>query len=119
VFEQTGAGGRPTSEPNFEVRTETVEDRCVRIVVAGDVDFVTSGLLLISLVDALARDGLARMHVDLSLVRLLDASGVGALMAAHNQAGSRGVVFRASGAVGLPRHVLEILGLLHVLGDKT
>lgn len=95
-----------------------VGDGCVRVVVAGEIDLATSGLMLGGLVDALTRDGLTRIEIDLSSVRLLDASGVGALLAVRNRAAASGVQFEASGAAGLPRRVLELLGLLDILGGK-
>ena len=119
LAEATSPGGGLGRELNFDVRTEPIDDRCVRVVVAGDIDLNTAGLLLDSLAEALTREGLARIEIDLSPVRLLDASGMGALLAARSQAESRGVEFEASGATGLPRRVLEIVGLLHILGGKT
>ena len=118
LFEVTSPGGGFGGGPTFDVRTEMVDDCGIRVVVAGDIDLATSHLLRDRLMDALTRDGLDRVEVDLSPVRMLDASGVGALLAARKQAESRGLQFHTSGAAGLPRRVLEILGLLHILGDK-
>jgi anti-anti-sigma regulatory factor len=52
-------------------------------------------------------------------VRLLDASAVGVLLAAHNRARRVGVGFRVRGATGIPLQVLEITGVLGVLGGKS
>jgi anti-anti-sigma factor len=92
--------------------------RAVRVAVAGDIDLSTADELFTMLTGALVPAGLSGMHVDLSGVRLLDASGVGVLLAARNRAQSHGITFRATGAVGVPRRVLEITGVLGLLGGK-
>ena len=118
LSETIGPGGGPGRGPLFDVRVGAVVDGCVRVVVDGDVDLGASDPLLQTLVAALSRDGVARLRVDLGAVRLLDASGVGVLLAARNRARSLGVAFEAVGATGLPRRVLETLGVLEVLGGK-
>jgi stage II sporulation protein AA (anti-sigma F factor antagonist) len=105
--------------PRFEARAEPAADRVVRVPVTGEVDLATSDTLFHLLVAVLARDEIQRVEVDLADVTVLDASGIGVLLAARNRARTRGKELRVAGATGLPLTVLETTGVLDVLGGKT
>jgi anti-sigma B factor antagonist len=82
------------------------------VSVFGEVDVATSDVLFETLVDALADARTDRVEVDLSALTLLDASGVGVLLAAQNRARTNGKHLEVSGASGVPLRVLEITGVL-------
>lgn len=103
----------------FDVRVESPLDDVIRIPVAGELDPATSDVLFHVLVTILATGGAERVDVDLTEVTLLDASGVGVLLAARNRAIARGRTLRVYGAAGLPLRVLEITGVLGLLGGKS
>jgi anti-anti-sigma regulatory factor len=102
--------------PTCNARVEPDGDRAVRVSVVGDLVAVTADAVFHALTDALTADGPGRMDVDLAEVRLLDAVGIGVLLAARNRAASHGIAFRASGAVGPARGALESAGVLGLLG---
>jgi anti-anti-sigma factor len=102
----------------FEIRPALPVGSVVGVAVLGTVDLATSDTLFASLVGLLALAGIRRVEVDLSAVTLLDASGIGVLLAAQNRARHAGKEFRVDGASGLPLKVLEIAGVLKTLrGD--
>jgi anti-sigma B factor antagonist len=105
--------------PDFEIRVQPSVGPTVRVTVAGEVDFAVGDELFEILVAVLAAGTVRDVEVDLSQVRLLDASGVGALLAARNRARAVGVGLRVRGAAGMPLRVLEITGVLGVLGGKS
>ena len=107
------------AEPLFDVRLTPSGDGVVRAAVSGELDLATTDLLFEILSAALRRDGVRGMYADLGQVRLLDASAVGVLLAVRNLAESLRVPFRVDGASGLPRRVLEITGVLDLLGGKA
>ena len=102
--------------PTFDVRVEPDGVRAVRAVVVGDLVATTADAVFHALTDPLTADGPERIDVHLGGVRLLDAVGIGVLLAARNRAASHGIAFRASGAVGAPRQALETAGVLGLLG---
>jgi RNA polymerase sigma-B factor len=80
------------------------------LITRGELDTATAPRLrevLMALLDANARD----IVVDLSGVRLLDASAVGVLVQALNLAHNRGARLRATGAQGRVLEILEITGV--------
>lgn len=90
----------------LSVTGRIVDGECV-VTVTGDVDLATAGQLR----DALVRSAAAGhpLAVDLSGVRFLDATGIGALVAGRLATGGR---FRVVGATGVVHRVLSITGLL-------
>jgi anti-anti-sigma factor len=104
---------------DLEFRVEPSDGATVRVTVAGTVDFAVGDQLFDALVAIMAADDVRDVEVDVAGVELLDASAVGVLLAARNRAGTVGVGFRVLGATGLPRQVLEITGVLGLLGAKS
>jgi anti-anti-sigma factor len=102
----------------FTVRIHPPEGGTVRVAVAGEADLASSDELFSALVDAVSLGGVRRVEVDLSRVRLLDAAAVGVLLAARNRAHETHVALRITGAYGLALEVLEVSGVLGVLGGK-
>jgi anti-anti-sigma factor len=109
-------GGSLTSF--FNVHAEPVAEGVVRVPVVGEVDLATSDLLFDALVSVLSDEETEQVEVDVREVTLLDASGIGVLLAARNHARARGKDLRMYGASGLPLNVLEVTGVLGVLGGK-
>jgi anti-anti-sigma factor len=103
----------------FDTRVVTVPPATTRVAVVGDVDLATGDQLFEALAGALAWRGIRRLEVDLDGVRLLDAHGVGVLLAARNRALEQATDFQVSGANGLALQVLEVTGVLGVLGAKS
>lgn len=102
---------------HFHVHLEAAHHGTMRIPVAGEIDAETADMLLLVLVDALAGD-VSGVEVDLSRVTFLDAGGVRVLLAGRRRARERGIAFRVRGATGLCQQVLEVAGVLDVLGDR-
>lgn len=61
----------------------------------------------------------AVIEVDLTEASFLDAAGVGALMDARNAVTAAGRRLRVRGAAGLLLQVLEICGVVDLLGAKS
>jgi anti-sigma B factor antagonist len=101
----------------FAVRIDHRADEAA-VAVAGVVDLDSGNRLFDALADVLGREDVRRVTVDLAEVTLLDAYGVGVLLAGRNRARTAGVRFRVSHAEGIVREVLEIVGLLDVLTDR-
>jgi anti-sigma B factor antagonist len=104
---------------HFDVRVEPTVENVTRVTVWGEVDAATSEALFEALVSALSLDRTGHLAVDLANVTLLDASGIGVLLAAQNRAGMAGMTFSVHAAAGLPLEVLEITGLLGQLHGKS
>jgi stage II sporulation protein AA (anti-sigma F factor antagonist) len=105
--------------PRFDVRVESMIDGVSRVTVWGEVDPVVSEMLFEFLVCALSVDGVRHITVDLANVTLLDASGIGVLLAAQNRADMAGKVLSVCNATGLPLQALQITGALERLHGKS
>jgi anti-anti-sigma factor len=108
----------PDPIADLRLRIEGNGHPVVRVFVGGEIDMSVSDALFDALAGAWTPDRTTEVQVDLSGVRLLDASGIGVLLAVRDRAMSCGIAFRAFGAAGLPRRVLEICGVLGLLGGK-
>jgi anti-sigma B factor antagonist len=104
--------------PLFEVKIRPMADETIRVTVAGEVDVAVSDALFEALVDVLCLDGFRHLVVELDGVCLLDAAGVGVLLAARNRAQAAGRTFRVSGMTELVLEVMEITGVLGMLSGK-
>jgi anti-anti-sigma factor len=104
--------------PRFEIRVEPTVNRRTRMIVAGDIDPETSEMLFDELVDVLSAGDTRHVEVDLADVTLLDASGIGVLLAAQHRADTAGKALSICSATGLPLQVLEITGALGRLHGK-
>ena len=103
----------------LDVRMVSRVDRLVRVAVSGVLDLVTSDALFDVLTGALTDGDTEHLEIDLGGLTLLDASGVGVLLAVRNRALRFGKTIRVCGAIGLPLQVLEITGVLGLLNAKT
>ncbi|WP_433619219.1 STAS domain-containing protein [Dactylosporangium sp. CA-139114] len=84
------------------------------VAVVGVLDLDTGNRLFDAIAAVLGRDGLRRVDVDLGAVTMLDAAGVGVLLAARNRARTAGVRLRVRNLSEPAREVLEIVGLLGI-----
>lgn len=97
----------------FAVRIEAVAGAAT-VVVIGVVDLDSGNHLFDAIAGVLDRDGLRRVDVDLGAVTMLDAAGVGVLLAARNRARTIGVRFTVGNLSEPAREVLKIVGLLDI-----
>ncbi len=111
------AVGRLT--PCFEIRVEPTVNNRTRMTVSGDIDPATSEVLFGKIVDVLSAGDTRHVEVDLAAVTLLDASGIGVLLAAQHRADTAGKALSVCSATGLPLQVLEITGVLGRLHGKS
>lgn len=88
-----------------------------QVIVAGEVDLATAGLLRGALLAAVGRGGVGQvLQVDLSRVSFLDASGIGVLIEARLAADRSGMSFLLHNPRGMVRRVLEASGATTALG---
>jgi anti-anti-sigma factor len=88
----------------------------LRLVVAGEVDMATSGLLEQAIAAALDPHPPARVTVDLGGVTFMDSSGIVVLLHAHRRATALGCPLVVADPQPAVRRVLQITGALAVLG---
>jgi len=81
----------------------------------GEVDACVADILRRALAAALERPGVRQIIVELGSLSFLDAGGAGALIAARTAAEQRNIRMQVVGAHGVPRLVLEILGVYELL----
>jgi len=106
-------------KPRFDVRIELTVTSLTRVTVRGEVDLETSGMLFEVLICALSVSSIDHVEVDMTNVTLLDASGVGVLLAAQNRAQTAGKRLDVCAVTALPLQVLEITGVLGQLHAKS
>jgi anti-anti-sigma factor len=105
--------------PRFDVQVESMIDHVTRVTVCGEVDPDTSETLFETLISELSIDGIRHITVNLANVTFLDASGIGALLAAQNRAHAAGSELSVCAAAGMPLQILEITGVLGRLHGKS
>lgn len=103
---------------DFDLRVEMRSGSTARVIVSGEIDMAVTDALAASVLGALRTDGVRLVEVELSAVGFIDACGVGALLAARNDARGQGKSLVVCGARGLPRRVLEMTGVFGVLAGK-
>jgi anti-anti-sigma factor len=104
---------------DFDLRVEMPSGGTARVVVSGEIDMAVAAALSASVFGVLRADEVRMVEVELSAVGFIDACGMGALLAARNDARGHGKTLVVSGARGMPRRVLEMAGLLGVLAGKS
>lgn len=104
---------------DFDLRVEMPGGGTARVVVSGEIDMAVTAALSASVLGALRADGVRLVEVELSAVGFIDACGVGALIAARNDARGQGKSLVVCGARGMPRRVLELTGALGVLAGRS
>lgn len=96
--------------------TRTDQDFATLLSVKGELDAVTSPELRPT-IDAIANGGARReVTVDLSGLRLIDSSGVGALVALYKQVRAQGGTVRFVGVADQPLMIFKLLRLDLVFG---
>lgn len=93
-------------------------DGVVRLRLHGEFDLAAVPALNAAIDDALATPAPRGLVLDLHEVTLLDCATLGALLRGRLIAVDRGVPYRAIGARGMPRRVMELTGILAVLDNQ-
>jgi anti-sigma B factor antagonist len=99
----------------FDVTLST-EDGQVVVVVVGDIDVLSAGVLREALAKAVRSAGTGAIVVDLSGVGFMDSSGVQALLDGYHSAMVAGGTLSVRGARGTAERVLNIVGLARLFG---
>ncbi|MEU5786286.1 STAS domain-containing protein [Micromonospora purpureochromogenes] len=105
-----------TSAADLRITLTNIGGRLLRVSVAGEVDFATSGELRAALDAVLADLTGTPVEVDLAEVPFLDSSGVHVLLDAYAWAADRDCPLVVANARPVVRRVLEITGVLALLG---
>jgi len=90
--------------------SKTVEGDVVRIEIKGQLDSMTAPDLRPSF-EALAQEHPTKVVLDLSGLRLIDSSGVGAIVSLFKQVRAGGGAFEVVGVQGQPRSIFQVLRL--------
>jgi stage II sporulation protein AA (anti-sigma F factor antagonist) len=103
------------------VRTayRTVDGGHVDVTAVGEVDMAEEARFREAVLEPLHQQSVNRVVVDLGGLRFMDASGANVLIAAHREAMRRAKRFHIVNVCGLPRRVLEILGVCDALTSTS
>jgi anti-anti-sigma factor len=109
-----GLSGFPPTRLN--ITRHAGDEFGVRLLLAGEVDLSSVGVLVEALaaVPPTARG----VVVDLAELRLLDSTGIAALVAGHRTASAIGQTFTVINARDVVRRALEVTGVLTVLSQE-
>ena len=91
----------------------TKTGRIVTLQISGELDALTVSEIRDEL-DRIVADGEAEVVVDLTRLRLVDSSGVGAIVSLFKRVRAEGRQFRVVGVQGQPREIFQVLRLDHV-----
>lgn len=105
--------------PHFEVHVAQRHDQVAVVTVRGELCFDTREVLPPVVTAALRRDTVDRVELNLADLSFLDAAGLSVLLTLHSQAQAQSKALSVSRAAGLPLRVLEITGMLGLLGGKA
>jgi anti-anti-sigma factor len=109
--------------PPLAVTTAPVDEKTVRIDVAGEIDLATAPRLTAALQAAIAAPAPpAEIRLDLAGVTFLDAVGVAALVQGHTAARDAGVGYSVHNPGGFVLWVLDMVGLrtaLNIVPERT
>ena len=94
----------------------SVENGATVLRIAGDLDVVALSELRPA-VNGIAEGQPARVVVDLSALRLIDSSGVGAIVSLYKAVHAYGGSLAITGAQGQPLAILRLLRLDRLLSD--
>ncbi|WP_243726029.1 STAS domain-containing protein [Actinomadura rubrisoli] len=113
----------PGATPDLEIVVARVRGDTAVAAVTGEIDLHTSDALRARLVE-LHGAGFRRLVVDFTAVPFCDATGLGALVAAHNHVAARGGQIALAGVRPAQLRLLRITGLhrlfaLHVDADHA
>ena len=90
--------------------SKTVEGDVVRVEIKGQLDSMTAPDLRNSF-EALAQERPKKVVLDLSELRLVDSSGIGAIVSLFKQVRAAGGAFEVVGVQGQPRSIFQVLRL--------
>jgi anti-anti-sigma factor len=97
----------------------TVDGGHVDVTVVGEVDMAEEARFRDAVLGPLRQQSVHRVVVDLGRLRFMGASGAGVLIDAHQEAMRRAKRFHVVNVCGLPRRVLEILGVCDALTSTS
>jgi anti-anti-sigma factor len=97
----------------------TVDGGDVDVTVVGEVDMAEEARFRDAVLGPLREQSVNRVVVDLGRLRFMGASGAGVLIEAHQEAMRQAKRFRVVNVCGLPRRVLEILGVCDALTSTS
>lgn len=95
--------------------TLTTRDNTVELAVSGELTSISAPELRPTFDDVVSRNP-GRVVVDLSGLRIIDSSGVGALVSLFKRMRSAGGAFELTGVNGQPLNILRVLRLDRVFG---
>jgi len=98
-------------QASLEIVASFLDERTVRVTVAGVADLATEAELGRALLAIVASKPLAGLEVDLRQVSFLDSCGIRALVQARNAAVNVGCAMWLTNPTPIVRKVLEITGL--------
>ncbi|MEV6844563.1 STAS domain-containing protein [Actinoplanes sp. NPDC051411] len=105
-----GYGGESRAAPAHRL-DRSVRGPAARVVLSGEIDCDCAGVVEETLMAAVEERGVRSVVVDLSDLRFMDVRCAGVLLGARRRADQRGVAMNVAYVSGIPRRVLEILGL--------
>ncbi|KAB2341107.1 STAS domain-containing protein [Actinomadura rudentiformis] len=111
-----GSGSAEEPLPGLRVTVVQANDDLAVLAVSGEIDLHTADTLRTALRE-LDTAGHHQLVVDFSGVSFCDATGLGALVSAHNRAGEHGGALRLAGVRPAQRRLLQISGLHRVLAS--
>jgi anti-sigma B factor antagonist len=115
---------RPANTPGSGLRIvrtvhRTVDGGHVHVTVVGEVDLAEEARFRDAVLGPLRQQSVNRVMVDLGRLRFMDASGAHVLVDAYEEAMRRAKRFHVVNLCGLPRRVLEILGVCDALTSTS
>jgi anti-anti-sigma factor len=103
--------------PGLRIDWKVNHHGVVGLIATGEIDMAVVEQFRCALMTALELPGMIEVVVDLSPLRFLDCSGVGALVQAKREADRQRAGFRVVNVRGLPRRVLEALNEYDTLAN--
>lgn len=115
---------RPVNTPGCGlhlIRTayRTADGGHVDVTAIGELDMAEEARFREAVLDPLRQQSVNRVVVDLGGLRFMDASGANVLIHAHQEAMRRAKRFHIVNVCGMPRRVLEILGVCDALTSTS
>ena len=99
----------------MQFSADSNSDQSVVVTIKGELD-ANSAPTVRSQIDAIVDARPVRVEVDLSSLRLIDSTGVGAIVSFFKRTRAYGGQFRVFGVQGQPRSIFELLRLDRVFG---
>jgi anti-sigma B factor antagonist len=97
----------------------TVDGGHVDVTAVGEVDMAEETRFRDAVLGPIRQQSVNRVIVDLGRLRFMDASGAHVLIDAHREAMGQAKRFHVVNVCGLPRKVLEILGMYDALTSTS